>query len=330
MYDRTWEDFMFRKIYRVLTVFAVVAAASGLLASGADARIGGGFSSGSRGSRTFSSTPSTSTMPSASTMQRSTTQPDISRPGYSPSGGFFGRPGFFGGGFLGSLAAGFIGAGLFGLLFGHGFMGGLGGFGSFLGLIFQLGLIAFVGMWIWRWFQRRDEAAYAGSPYRGGSQSYNPLGGALGGGLGGSAASAPSTGQRSDDVGIGNADYDAFERLLSEMQKAYSNEDLNALRAHATPEMVSYFSEDLAENASRGLVNRISDVKLLQGDLAEAWREGGTEYATVAMRFSLNDTMVERASGRVVENGPQQAVESWTFRRTAGGPWMLSAIQQAR
>jgi predicted lipid-binding transport protein (Tim44 family) len=94
--------------------------------------------------------------------------------------------------------------------------------------------------------------------------------------------------------------------------------------------MVSYFSEDLAQNASRGIVNRVSDVKLLQGDLAEAWREGGTEYATVAMRFSLNDTMVERASGRVVEGGPQEVVESWTFRRTAGGPWMLSAIQQTR
>jgi predicted lipid-binding transport protein (Tim44 family) len=326
------EDFMFRKIYQVLAVFAVVAAASGLLASGADARIGGGFSSGSRGSRTFSSPSSTSTMPSTSTMQRTTTQPDFSRPGYapSPSGGFFGRPGFFGGGFLGSLAAGFIGAGLFGLLFGHGMMGGLGGFGSFLGLIFQLGLIALIATWVWRWFQRRNEPAYAGSLYRNGSQSYNPLGGAPGAGLGGSAASTASTGQRSDDVGIGNADYDAFERLLGDTQAAYSKEDLNALRAIATPEMVSYFSEDLAENASRGLVNRVSDVKLLQGDLSEAWREGGTEYATVAMRFSLNDIMVERASGRVVENGPQQAVESWTFRRTAGGPWMLSAIQQAR
>jgi predicted lipid-binding transport protein (Tim44 family) len=321
---------MFRKIYRVLAVFAVIAASSGLLASGADARIGSGLSSGSRGSRTFSAPPSTSTMPYASNMQRSTTQPNFSRPSYapSPSGGFFGRPGFFGGGFLGSLAAGFIGAGLFGLLFGHGMMGGLGGFGSFLGLIFQFGLIAFIAMWIWRWFQRQP--AYAGSLYRDGSQSYNPLGGALGAGLGGGAARSASTGQRSDDVGIGNADYDAFERLLGETQAAYGKEDLNALRALATPEMVSYFSEDLAENASRGLVNRVSDVKLLQGDLAEAWREGGTEYATVAMRFSLNDTMVERASGRVVEGGPQQVAESWTFRRTAGRPWMLSAIQQAR
>lgn len=316
---------MFRKLYRALTVFAVVAAASGLLASGADARLGGGFSSGSRGSRTFSAPPLTSTMPSASPMQRTTAQPDLgtARPGYS--GGYFGRPGFFGGGFLGSLAAGFIGAGLFGLLFGHGMMGGLGGFGSFLGLLFQLGLIAFIAMWIWRWMQRRNEPAYAGSHYRDSSPSYNPIGTT---GLGG--AGAASAGQRGDGVGIGNADYDSFERLLSDIQTAYSNEDVNALRSYATPEMVSYFSEDLAENASRGVVNRVSDVKLLQGDLAEAWREGGTDYATVAMRFALNDTMVERASGRVIEGGPQEVVESWTFRRVPGGQWMLSAIQQAR
>jgi hypothetical protein len=52
-----------------------------------------------------------------------------------------------------------------------------------------------------------------------------------------------------------------------------------------TPETLSYFSEDLAQNASRGVINRVSDVKLLNGDLSEAWREGGTDYATVAMRY---------------------------------------------
>jgi predicted lipid-binding transport protein (Tim44 family) len=315
---------MFRTVLRALTVAAIVAATTGFLASGADARIGGGLSSGSRGSRTFSAPPPTSTMPSTTPMQRSATQPDIAapRPGFAPSpGGFFGRSGFWGG-----LAAGFLGAGLFGLLFGHGMMGGLGGFVSFLGLIFQLGLIALVAMFLWRWFQRRNEPAYAGSLYR--DSSFNPLG-ALGLG-GGSSAGSTAAGQRSDDVGIGNADYDAFERILGEVQTAYSNEDINALRARTTPEMVSYFSEDLAQNASRGVVNRISDVKLLQGDLAEAWREGGTDYATVAMRFALNDTMVDRASGRVVEGGPQEVAESWTFRRAHGGPWLLSAIQQAR
>ena len=47
---------------------------------------------------------------------------------------------------------------------------------------------------------------------------------------------------------------------------------------------------------ARGVVNRISDVKLLQGDLAEAWREGDTDYATVAMRYALNDTYVDPAT----------------------------------
>lgn len=323
---------MFRTVFRALTTVVIVLATIGFLASSADARIGGGLSSGSRGTRTFSAPPSTSTMPSASPLQRSVTpnatQPNFTspRPGFAP-GSFFGRSGFWGG-----LAAGFLGAGLFGLLFGHGFLGGLGGLVSFLGLIFQLGLIALVAMFLWRWFQRRSEPAYAGSTYAGSlsrdSSLVNPF--RTTGSGGGYGSGSAATSQRSDDVGITNADYDAFERLLGEIQAAYSNEDINALRAHATPEMVSYFSEDLAQNASRGVVNRISDVKLVQGDLAEAWREGNVEYATVAMRFSLNDTMVDRASGRVVEGGPQEVAEAWTFRRTGGGPWILSAIQQAR
>jgi predicted lipid-binding transport protein (Tim44 family) len=95
--------------------------------------------------------------------------------------------------------------------------------------------------------------------------------------------------------------------------------------------MVSYFAEDLARNASRGVVNHISGVKLLQGDLAEAWREGSTDYATVAMKFSLIDQVVDRTTGGVVEGdaNPQVATEVWTFRREAGGNWLLSAIQQA-
>jgi predicted lipid-binding transport protein (Tim44 family) len=79
------------------------------------------------------------------------------------------------------------------------------------------------------------------------------------------------------------------------------------------------------------VVNKVTDVKLLQGDLAEAWREGETDYASVAMRFSLVDKTVERASGRVVEGNdhPTEATEVWTFLRPRGASWELSAIQQA-
>jgi len=97
-----------------------------------------------------------------------------------------------------------------------------------------------------------------------------------------------------------------------------------------TPEMLSYYAEELAKNSSRGVVNHISDVKLLQGDLAEAWREGNEDYATVAMRYSMIDRTVDRNSSRVVEGDtdPQETTELWTFRRTGGGHWVLSAVQQ--
>ena len=131
-----------------------------------------------------------------------------------------------------------------------------------------------------------------------------------------------------EPIEVTPADFDKFERLLGDIQTAYGKEDLGALRAHTTPEMLSYFSEDLARNASRGVVNQISDVKLLQGDLSEAWREFNDEYATVAMRYSLNDKMVDRVTGRVVEEEPSEATEFWTFRRAREGDWVLSAIQQ--
>lgn len=313
----------FGTVFRGFGMMAVVLATLAMLAGAADARLGGGLSSGSRGGRTYSAPPPTATAPSASPFQRSVTQP--SSPGYanpvrpSPFGG-----GFFGRGMFGGFFAGFLTAGLLGLLFGHGFWGGIGGFFSLIGMMIQLGLIALIGMFLWRYFQGR-QPAFAGHSYRGNdSLRANVLGGAGYGGGGGRP--------RRDEVGITGADYDAFERLLGETQAAYSAEDIGALRSRATPEMLSYFSEDLAKNASRGVVDRISDVKLLQGDLAEAWREGDTDYATVAMRFSLIDSLIERASGRVVEGDPvqpQQATEFWTFRRARGGPWMLSAIQQA-
>src|SRR5258706_7538857 len=97
-----------------------------LAISSADARLGGGMSSGSGGGRTFSAPPSR-------LMARGTAQPfnrTFTQPG-SPGvgapapagGGFFNRPGM---GMLGGLAAGFLGAGLLGMLFGGGMFGGLG------------------------------------------------------------------------------------------------------------------------------------------------------------------------------------------------------------
>jgi predicted lipid-binding transport protein (Tim44 family) len=86
--------------------------------------------------------------------------------------------------------------------------------------------------------------------------------------------------------------------------------------------------------------NLVREVRLDRGDLAEAWAEGGRDYATVAMRFSMIDVTLD-AAGRVVDGSPSErvsATELWTFLRASGnaqgnaqgGAWILSAIQQAR
>ena len=301
-----------------LTAFVAIAAAFVLVTADVQARPLGGFSAGSRGMRTYSAPPSTSTAPTAAPIQRSMTQPSSAAPigrTISSSGLFAGR------GLFGGLAAGFLGAGLLGLLFGYGFFGGMAGFASILGLLLQVVLVVIVARLIFAWWQRRKMSA---------APSYAaayPTTGHSFAGLRGMSNSASA--RASEPLTIAKSDYDAFERLLGDIQSAFSIEDLSALRRMVTPEMLSYFSEQLADNASRGLINRVTDVKLLQGDLAEAWREGRTDYATVAMKYALKDCMVERVSGRTVEGGQRSDVtELWTFMRVRGGNWMLSAIQQ--
>jgi len=311
-----------RGIVRAIAVVLSLAVPLVIAISSADARIGGGGSSGSRGSRTFSAPPSTTTAPgTAQPFNRTFTQPGspgVGAPAAAGArGGFFNRPGL-----LGGLAAGFLGAGLLGMLFGGGMFSGLGGLSSILGLILQIGLIIVVVRLAMSWWQRRHTpaAAYAGGPDAGPAPQQSSFRPGMGFGLG--SGSAP--------LEILPADYEAFERLLGEIQGAWSDEDIAKLNTLATPEMVSYFTKDLEQNKAQNDVNKTSNVKLLQGDLAEAWRDGETDYASVAMRFSLVDKTLERTTGRLVAGSdtPIEATEVWTFARRRGGNWELSAIQQ--
>lgn len=236
------------------------------------------------------------------------------------------------GGFGGMLMGGLLGAGLFGLLSGSGLFGGLTGFASFLGLLLQIALIGGAVWLVVNYLRGRNQPALArapANPPRSTSprdllnrfwQSLTPNGG-----VAGSGRSA---------LTIGPEDYQAFERLLGEIQTAYGGENTDVLGAMTTPEMFSYFSQDLAENAKRGVRNEVSGAKLLQGDLSEAWHEAGSDYATVALRYCLVDAMIDRATGRVISGdraAPREVTEVWTFRRDDRDPeqgWQLSAIQQ--
>ena len=305
-----------------LLLILITALALVLAPSLADARAGGGSSFGSRGSQTWSAPPATGTAPySAQSMQRSMT-PGSQSYGYN---GGYGRG--FGGGFGSGMLGGLLGFGLAGLLLGHGF-GGFGMFGLF-GLLIRIAIIVALVRWLMRMF-RGPSPLYAGGPtmFAPGGGPTGPMGGNMG-------RPGPILGGRRPGglpIAIAPADYQAFEQTLVAVQAAWSAHDLQRMSALVTPEMLSYFGDQLAEQTSRGVRNTVTDVRLLQGDLAEAWAEQGREYATVAMRFQMIDVTYDQ-SGRVVDGSPAEhvtATELWTFVRVPGGRWILSAIQQAR
>ncbi len=289
----------------------------------ADAKMGGGGSFGSRGSLTYRPPPITNTAPRTASPFDRTIIPSPNQSILRPDVRNAGNRGFFGGGFGRGLVGGLIGAGLFGLLTGNGFFGGIGSLMSLVGLMLQIGLIFLVGRWLLR---RMGVLAPAGAAYGSGPHPQPPPG--MGSGFG----SAPP---QIAPLAIQPADYQTFERLLHDVQSAYTDEDKTRLFRLTTPEVAGYLGAEIDANAAHGQTNKLTGVHLLQGDLSEAWREGPVDYATVAMRFANVDVMVDRSTGRVLSgnpNVPTESTEVWTFRRPANaGPsaWTLSAVQQA-
>jgi predicted lipid-binding transport protein (Tim44 family) len=127
-----------------------------------------------------------------------------------------------------------------------------------------------------------------------------------------------------------------FQRVLIDIQSAWSAQDVGALRRCLTPEMLSYFSTALAEDHSRGVQNHVEGVELLKGDVREAWSEDTTDYATVDLHWNARDytvstTIPRGESGYLIEGNeetPTESCEVWTFMRMRDGQWLLSAIQQ--
>ncbi len=289
----------------------------------AEARAGGSFggrpsSMGSRGSRSWENN-------GAQPLNRSLTpQPQPQTPGYSPGlpspaygGSFFQRHPF-----LTGMAGGLFGS----WLFGHaGYAAGTGGgAGSALGTLLWLAIIALVIWFAVRLFRR------------GSFSSGWPAGAAGLMARSAGAAAAPAGRDRGHDANLADADLQSFERLHAAVQEAWSAGDLARLGRLMTPEMLSYFSEELTRNASRGVRNLVSDVRLLKGELNESWEERNLQYATAFLRWRAIDYVVRLGGSpgdrdHVVGGDPRTPVDAeeiWTFVRQRGGDWLLSAIQQ--
>src|SRR5215472_10989696 len=223
-----------------------VALAPAIVEARAGGSSGGRSSSmGSRGLRTYENN---SAQPLGRSMSPAQTGlgPGASSPAYG-GGSFFQRHPF-----LTGLAGGFIGSWLFGHM-GYAADGTSGG--SALGMILQILIIGLLIYFVIRLFRGR---ALSGG---GGVASFWPPRSA-------GAAAAPARRDRGRDINLSDADLNAFQELHAAVQDAWSASDLGRLRRLMTPEMLSYFSEELTRNTAQGTQNIVANVELLKGDLS--------------------------------------------------------------
>ena len=267
---------LFHRFRAILAVLTLAASFSLVAVDFAEARRGGSF--GSRGGRTFDAPAATRTAPNqAAPVDRSMTpRQQTTQPGAQQQGARAGQPatqqnrGMFGG-MMGGILGGLMLGGLIGLLMG----GGLGGLAGFFGLLLQVALIVGVIWLVMRLVRGRRQAqpAFAGGPaprddetrFDAGRNPYEAT--AQTGGRAAPVAAAaeydaapaadgPAGGQ--DDIGLTADDFDAFEQLLHEVQAAFTREDYAALRQRCTPEIVSYLSEELSQNAVNAVATTVS------------------------------------------------------------------------
>jgi predicted lipid-binding transport protein (Tim44 family) len=279
----------------------------------AEARAGSSFSGGSssfgsRGARTFENN-------GASPLSRSMNPaPQAASPLYGGSSPAYGGGSFFQRHpFMTGLAGGFLGSMLF---------SGMGGIGHVFGGLLTILIIGLVIFVVIRLFSGRGFSA-AGA------------GGGMPRSVGAAAAPAASR-FRGRDTTVGDSDLNAFQGLHGAVQEAWGRGDLGRLRPLMTPEMLSYFSEELTRNTSQGVQNIVSDVRLLKGEISESWEEGDLQYATAYLRWSAIDYVVRLGGSPgqpdyLVSGDPKTPIESeevWTFVRRRGGNWLVSAIQQ--
>lgn len=334
-------------------LFAVILSLVVALSMGADAwaKAGKGSSMGSRGSRTYDR-PMERTItpppPASAPARPPVEQAPLAAPGaaaqpmYNPNAvrqpgmaaGPMGaapqaQPGFFQRNpMMAGVLGGLVGAGIGSMLFGHSpalaaateAAPGAG----FLGMLIQLALIGGLAWLAFRLFRRRAQPQPQAHGYDAPYHREAPT-------IEGSAAAAPAPRRVEKEFEVSPADQEEFSRIISGVQRAWSDGNPVALRQLATPEVVGWMGEDQARDQSRGVRNIMEDVQLLKGDVTESWRDQSLEYATAVVTFSAKDYVVRIADNQVVEGdavNPVETTEAWTFVRSPGGKWLLSAIEQ--
>ena len=312
---------------RLFTMLAALLVTTFLaVAQNAQARVGGGGSMGSRGSRSYSlpSAPPSQMSPSR---QYAPSQPSPASPYQQPSPGYGG----FGRSLLGGMAGGMLGGMLFRSLgFGGGYGGGGGGGG-----IFEILLLAGIGYLIYR-FVTKNRANREGyqqpgkvipiNDYQNQNQGlgYAPQRDELGEGLSFIRQMDPSF----DEKRFNDNVMDMFFKI----QGAFMNRDLSSAAGVLSDEMRGLLQRDIDTLVREKKINRLENIAVRTVEISEAWQESGKDFLTAMIYANLLDYTTDDSTGAVLSGSktdPVKFEEYWTFTRPVGNnQWKLCAINQ--
>ncbi len=296
------------------------------------ARVGGGRSMGSRGSRSYTA-PRMAPAPTPANPSLGSRQPYTS-PAPSPLGG---------GGFFRGIAGGILGGMIGGMLFRSlGFAGSGAGFGGGFGLM-DLLLIGALLYGIYRFTTRRRSEAPAETPagtyYRDApGTDARPAAPSLPAYRIGEAENDLATGLRHlrqmdphfDEKRFTDSCTDQFFQI----QGAWANRDMSGVRNLLTEEMYQALQEDAEKLKAKRQINRLDNIAVRLVEIVELWQEGGEDFITVRFYANLIDYTIDEQSGQVVSGSKSEPVkfnEYWTFARPVGDhPWKLTDISQAK
>jgi len=310
------------KRFLAIACLVVVALAPLLLVTDAWARVGGGSSGGSRGSRSYSSPARPSQSPAIP-----------SQPSSPPSSFQQPQRSGWGAGLMGGLAGFALGGLLGSMLFG----GGMGGMGGGIGLM-EILLIGGGIFLLFRMMKNRQAATVPASGQGAGqtpwqSQSQPQMYQAQTVDTGPSDLDRGVSHIRQMDAGFDPARFgDTASDIFFRMQAAWMARDMSQASASITPEMADILQKDCDRLRGQGRINRLENIAVRSVTVTEAWQESGQDYVTAHFLANLLDYTVDERTGQVVEGSRTEPVkfeEFWTFVRPVGpNAWRLSAIQQ--
>ncbi len=292
------------------------------------ARVGGGRSFGSRGSRSYSTPRSTPAPSPSSPSQGSRQLGSPSTPSSSPFGGSS-----FLRGMAGGIAGGLLGGMLFRSLGMAGGMGGMGGGG--IGL-FDILLIGGILYGIYWFIKRRRSEAPANTSWPGNTAMKTGQTLEFPQHSGYQVSNDKDAGVnhiRQMDPGFDESKFaDEITDTFFRIQGAWANRDMVGVRILLTDEMMGTLQKEADQLRADKRINRLDNIAVRSVEIVEAWQEEGMDFITAKFLANLLDYTTDERTGDLVSGSRTEPVkfeEYWTFTRPVGSrAWKLSAINQ--